>query len=129
MKLRLKLFDAIISSTVLYGLETCPLTEKVQKRLDVVQRTMFRRMVGWLCSADDTWEMAGHRMKYRLKKCLEMYPIKDWSETITDRKKKLMSSMNEMPFWTKSACEWDVVECSSANFCRASRLRGRLFNR
>ena len=78
VKLRLKLFDAAISSTVLYSLESCPITESIQSRLDVVQRTMLRRLIGWISFAEEIWESIGHKMKMQLQKCLEKHPIDDW---------------------------------------------------
>ena len=41
----------------------------------------------------------------------------------------LVSAINETPFWTVSAFNWDPIECSSANFQPAFRLRGRPFIR
>lgn len=129
VQLRLTLFDATISSTVLCALETCPLTEKLLSRLDVVQRTIIRRMVGWIYSATESWEEIRHRMKHRVQKCSELHPILDWSETIGKRKMSLVSAINEAPLWTVSAFEWDPTECSSANVHIARRFRGRPFSR
>ena len=64
-------------------------------------------------------------MKMRLQSSLEKYPISDWSASILKRKEKMMRSMSEMPYWTLSAFNWNVSECSSANFNVARRLRGR----
>ena len=36
LNLRLKLFQSIISPTVCYSLDTCPLTDALNKRIDVV---------------------------------------------------------------------------------------------
>ena len=46
LNLRLKLFKSIISPTVCYSLDTCPLTENLKNRLDITQRVMLRRMIG-----------------------------------------------------------------------------------
>ena len=54
VKFRLKLFDATISSTMLYSLQTCPFTQELENRLDVVQTKMLRRLVGWVCTSDET---------------------------------------------------------------------------
>ena len=129
IKLRLKLFDAAISSTVLYSLESCPLTEKLLYRLDVVQRTMLRRMIGWVSFKEDTWYERGHRMKVRFQKCMQCYPVGEWSEAIHIRKSTLMSKIDELPFLTYSALKWDPVACGSANFCCAYRSRGRPLTR
>ena len=64
----------------------------------------------------------------RLQECLDKHPIDNWSESILKRKRKMMN-MNEMPHWTYSSFNWDVVRCSSANFHFAHRLRGHPFMR
>ena len=46
VRLRLKLFDACVSPSVLYSLSTTPLTETQTKRLDAAQRRMMRSIVG-----------------------------------------------------------------------------------
>ena len=80
IRIRLKLFGAVITPTILYSLETCPLTENLQELLNIVQRTMLRRLVGWVCTNDDTWEERGRRMKNRMSSCLSRYHINEWSE-------------------------------------------------
>ena len=40
IELRFKLFGSIISSTLVYGLETTPLTLQLLERIDITQRTM-----------------------------------------------------------------------------------------
>ena len=127
--LRLKLFDAAITPTILYSLETCPLTDNLQDRLNVAQRTMLRRLVGWVCSDDDTWEERGRRMKHKMSSCLSRYPICEWSESIYERKLKCLSDVASLPFWTHSAINWDPVSCRSANFGSAFRSRGHPFTR
>ena len=69
LHLRLKLFQSVITSTVLYSMETCPLTENLHERLDIIQTKIMRRMIGWNFVAGDSWEMAGHKMKNRLQQC------------------------------------------------------------
>ena len=78
-------------------------------------------MIGWVSSTEDSWEAIGRKMKECLRRCLEIYPIADWSETIRKRKEKTQSAMNDMLYWTKSACEWDPIKCNSANFHIAFR--------
>ena len=63
LTLRMKLFQSIITPTVCYSLDTCPLTETLKNRLDVTQRVMLRRMIGWVSFTGDTWEARGRRMK------------------------------------------------------------------
>ena len=46
--LRLKLFDAVVSPAMLFGLATLPLTKGCLQKLGVVQRRMLRSIVGWI---------------------------------------------------------------------------------
>ena len=70
VKLRLKLFDATVSPTALYSLNTCPLTVVQLKKREAVQNRMLRRIVGWVSFSGETWEETGRRMKNRLERAL-----------------------------------------------------------
>ena len=111
--LRFKLFESVITSISVYSLETSPLTEGLQNRLDVVQRRMLRRMIGWVSSTGDTWEQRGSKMKLRLQRCLAIYPLMDWSTIIQQRKNKLVSCKSEWPEWTKLATEWSPIDAQT----------------
>ena len=110
-------------------METCPLSESLGTRLDVVQRKMLRRLVGWVSSSGDSWEDIGRRMKNRLQQCLNKSPMIDWSAVVYNRKSNCFNSIDAAPFWTYSACKWEVVACNSANFADAYRSVGRPFMR
>ena len=127
--LRFKLFQSIISPTVLYSLDTCPLTEIQKHRIDVTQRVMLRRMVGWTNYGDISWEERGRRMKYRLENALANYPIDDWSASILDRKVKAVSRMSNWPEWTRRAFEWDPYESRHLNLTIPYRSVGRPLTR
>ena len=122
--MRFKLFDSIVSSTLVYGLETTPLTSYLLERINVTQRTMLRKMVGWICYAEDTWEDRGKRMSERLQRCLKLYPLKDWSEIVNERKAKMIERKHEWPYWTKVAVDWSPCECIDFNQNDAYRVRG-----
>ena len=107
VRLRLKLFDAVVTPTVLYALETCPMPAACLQKLDLAQRCMLRRMVGWVCYDTDTWEVRGHRMKTRLQQALAQHPQAEWSKQIAFRNKKLHDEIRDLPFWTREACAWD----------------------
>ena len=54
--LRLKLFDAMVSPAMLFGLANLPLTKGCLQKLGVVQTRMLRSIVGWVRIHDDlTW--------------------------------------------------------------------------
>ena len=63
IKLRLKLFDAVVTPTILYGLHTLPLTHFQLQKLDALQRWMLRSIVGWVRLGDGPWRMTMHWTK------------------------------------------------------------------
>ena len=125
LTLRLKLFHSIITPTVCYSLDTCPLTEVLKKRLDVTQRVMFRRMIGWVSSTGDTWEERGRKMKRRLERALKNYPVEYWSLCIQSKKVSIMGSVNELPAWTRAAFNWDPLITQHLNVSQPYRDVGR----
>ena len=129
IKLRLKLFESVISPTLLYSLDTCPLTVLQNERLDVVQRVMLRRIIGWINYSGMTWEESGSVMERNMQKCLEIFPIPTWSEQLIHRKDKMRNECHELPYWTKVVMMWSPVKCSPYNNCRAYRRRGRPLRR
>ena len=80
IRLRMKLFDAICSPTILFGLAVLPLTLKKREALDVLQRRMLRLIVGWKRLPGEDWAITMHRMKGRLEKADAIYPIASWQE-------------------------------------------------
>ena len=125
IKLRLQLFDVVVTPAVMYALETCPLTEIQRERLDITQRRMLRRMVGWVCYDDESWEERGRRMKKRLESALELRPVMDWSKRLAIRTDKMIRSIEAAPHWTRLAYQWDPRTCSNLNEHDARRPRGR----
>ena len=125
IKLRLRLFNAVVSPTVLYALDTAPLTKSMLIKLDATQRCMLRRMVGWTCYSSETWQERGHRMKIRLQQALSKFPVEDWSKTWSNRVQSLKSCMHTAPKWTQLSYAWDPRECATRNGHFAYRSAGR----
>ena len=61
VRLRLRLFDTVVTPVALYSLSTTPLTATQLEKHDVTQRKMLRKIVGWVRSTDETWAETGHR--------------------------------------------------------------------
>ena len=127
--LRLKLFDAVVGSTAVYALETCPLTTVLQRRLDVVQRTMMRRMVGWVCYAEDSWEERGRRMKHRLQRGLALHPVQPWSVAVDNAKRRLMAQKAQWPKWSQMVADWEPSTSATWNTVGPYRPQGRPLTR
>ena len=125
VRLRLQLFDVVVTPSVMYGLETCPLTMSQLQRLDTTQRCMLRRIVGWVGFDNESWEERGRRMKKRLMTALELRPVMDWSKRLKKKKEKMICSLDFAPHWTKLAYQWQPLTCSILNEHHARRPRGR----
>ena len=97
VKLRLRLFDAVVSPTVLYSLSTTPLTVSQFARLDGVQRKMMRRIVGWAKHDEEDWHDAGHRMKERLNTAWSSTRVAVWSQARGKQRRKLIEKVTNRP--------------------------------
>ena len=129
IKLRLRLFDAVITPTVMYALETAPMTQANLDKLDVTQRCMLRRMVGWICYETDSWEARGHAMKQRMEKALAQHNVQPWSQQWRSRMQTLKARMSTAPMWTRMAYEWDPCACCVRNNQHPYRRVGRPLTR
>ena len=121
IELQMQLLDLIITSTILYGLETYSMTSTLQKQLDIVQRKMLRRMIGWIACQDDSYYDIGHKMKCRFNQCLDLYEMQKRSQNLQNRKHNMLQSFETWPEWTRLAFKWDPQK----TFESAKRSCGR----
>lgn len=82
IRLRLKLFDAIITPTVLFGIPILPLSAASFEKLDILQRKVLRKIVGWVRLKDESWEITMHRMKDRVQRALLEYAVISWKQRL-----------------------------------------------
>ena len=120
--LRLRMFDSVITSTTLFAMETVPLTDQLQNRLDVVQRTMLRRMIGWVCISEESFAERGHRMKEQMRKIQEKHSMESWSSLLNDR-------LHECPYWCKQTMKWHSYFNRHLNFSQPRRVVGHPLKR
>jgi hypothetical protein len=105
--LRLRLFDTIVTPSILYSLATTPLTANDLGKLDALQRKMMRRIVGWVRCEDESWQTTGHRMKHRLEAALKQQPVRIWSERRNSQRDNLkqqvegheLSALCSLSYW------------------------------
>ncbi len=76
------MFDAVVTPTILYGMETCPLTNHDVEKLEVLQRNLLRKMVGWQVRNDMSWQE--HRSQYEapLAAAMLCYRVATWSDQL-----------------------------------------------
>ena len=111
--LRLKLFNAVVIPTILFGVAILPLSSASLETIEATQRKMLRKIIGWVRLLDEAWELIMRRMKDRVNRALEKYPIIQWKRRIAKYLWKyvlrLKTTSNEL--WINEASNWDPNEC------------------
>jgi len=64
IEVRLRLFDAVVTPTILFGLMTMPLTASDLNQLDTIQRRI-RSLLGWVRVQDEPWRDMMSRNSYK----------------------------------------------------------------
>ena len=108
VSLRLKLFDAVVSPSLLYGLATAPVGMADLRRIDVVQRKMLRGIAGWVRRSPEAWATTMSRMKRRVDSALSHFPLLAWSDRIVQNKQELATRILLRPddHWSRLAAFW-----------------------
>ena len=66
-------------ATVLYALVSFPLTRSHVEELDILQRKMLRRIIGWKRIEVEPWDEIMRRMRDRSDHAHQLYPWQIWS--------------------------------------------------
>ena len=78
LRLRLKLFDVVVTPTALYGLSTTATTAQQRSLIASTRSKMLRRIVGFSKLPGESWEEAGRRCKQKVRVALNIFPVSDW---------------------------------------------------
>ena len=107
VKLRLKMFHAVVSPTMLFGLTTLPLTTRQKQQLDAVQRRMLRSIAGWARPVDGDWATAMRQTNNRVNIALKQFPIENWTVQLARRQLKLaLKFADNDQAWAAKAIRW-----------------------
>lgn len=96
IKLRLKLFDSVVTPTILFGLTALPLHQSHLDKINVTQRKMLRKIAGWVRLPNEPWETTMKRMTDRVTNALQQWPIKKWGARIHEARWKHVSRLKTM---------------------------------
>ena len=119
---RLKFFNSVISTTVLYGLPACALTAQQVESLDILQRKMLRRIVGWARQGDEEWSETMRRMRMKVDRALCLYPVEAWSKQLLRRQFRMVCRLSRCrDEWAMRVSCWNPILTNAA----ACRTRGR----
>ena len=119
---RLKFFQSVISTTVLYGLPACALTGQQVESLDILQRKMLRRIVGWARVDGEEWCETMRRMRMKVESALRLQPVEVWSKQLLRRQFRMVCRLSHRrDEWAMRVSRWSPI-LTNADACRA---RGR----
>ena len=93
IRLRLRLFDCIVTPTIMYGLTTAPLIETQLPYLASTQRRMLRLIVGYVKLPEDDWADMCRRLRHRVERATKGQNVRDWVETLEQQKRKLQEDL------------------------------------
>ena len=126
--LRLKLFDIVVTPTLIFGLAVLPLSISSLQKIAILQRKMLRKIVGWVRVKDEPWEDTMRRMKHRVEYGLSKYRIKAWNERLAIYLWKFALRVKAAPdsSWMSQSSNWapNLIEDASSEYV-ANRCRGR----
>ena len=132
VKLRLKLFDAVVSPCLLFGMAVLPLYQHWLSKIDTTQRKMIRHIVGWIRMPNEMWEVTMRRMKLKVATALCQWDVKPWSARIAKNQWLHAVRVNSMTSdrWAKLCARWEPARINDqALLTRPSRDKGRPYLR
>ena len=119
---RLRFFQSVVTSTLLYGLPSCALTAQQLESLDVLQRKMLRRIVGWVRISTEDWCETMRRMRDKVDAAMRIYTVEPWSSQLLRRQFRMACRFARRPEeWAMRVSRWKP-KVSDAH---AYRARGR----
>ena len=127
IKLRLKLFDSVVTPSALYGLTAAPLTAVQVERLAITQRKMLRLMVGYVKNPEDSWEDMYRRLRGKIDVAIRHFPIRMWGPELSASKSKVHGELcsDSRPELLKRVHEWDPASVLDQKLpVQPRRLRG-----
>ena len=107
LKLRLQLFDAVVSPTILFGLATLPLTKSDYHTVAKLQRKMFRLIVGWIRHDGEDWSDTMSRMNRRIVFAMTIWECKPWFWQIFSKQFRVATKIfDQQNSWAAATSTW-----------------------
>ena len=105
---RIKLFQAAITTTVLYGCATWALTKKMCEALETTRRKMLRYVLRVFRRRDETWVEYLQRSAREVKKCDEHFGLTSWTYAYKSSKWKFAGQLARRTDhrWSALVCTW-----------------------
>ena len=129
---RLQYFDLCVSPAILFALPTLPVSVTRLRALDVLQRKMLRRIVGWRRIEDESWRSTMQRMNERMQHGQTLYYCKPWSMAFAHAQWRYIAHIitGHPMMWSRRLCKQNFIgiddpQCKYVPFRRPGRPRMR----
>ena len=102
------------------------------EKLNVVQRKMMRKIVGWVRLPEKPWENTMHWITTRVDNAVEQSKLKEWSVRILDTQWKFVGRLKLLASlsWPSRAAFWQPLEIEDPSCAfLPHRVQGRPFTR
>ena len=117
LRVKMKLFNTIVTPTVLYGCSSWVLTVARQKKLQTSQMRMMRSILGRKRTVEDetgdkeNWVSWVKRTTAEAREKMKSYSVEDWVEIVSSRQRKWKARMEALDpkKWAYQALEWQPV--------------------
>ena len=117
---RLRYFDSCVTPAIQFGLCTLPMTKHKLDQLDILQRKMLRRIIGWRRVEDEPWRDTMKRMNQRMEHAEQLYTCKVWSNVFAEAQWRYVSHIIHGPIsmWSRILCKfnWSTKDDPHAMF-------------
>ena len=120
LHLRLKLFQSVLTPTVLYGCSSWVMTCTREAALRTTQRKMLRAMLGRKrlkkpCGGIETWVEWIQRVTDEVVKIMQAHNIPDWTVEQRSRQQKWGERLEDLApeRWAKRVFRWQPEGCRS----------------
>ena len=108
LKLRLRMFDAVVSPTATYSLASTALTQQQRNRLAATRSKMLRKMLCYRKASLETWEEYGRKCKRGIDSAVRLYAVSDWVDVVDRSRWRLLAHVaKSCPLdWTRLVLSW-----------------------
>ena len=106
---------------------SAPLTNALIQRINIAERRMLRLLVGWVRVDRENWPDTWRRMRTRVDRVLEKFPLRHWHQEIYKRQWILAyrcANMDEEENWCAQAVLWDPTKTQNSEH-NPRRKQGR----
>ena len=117
LKLRLKLFNAVVTPTMLYACSAWVLTAAQEKKVQATQMRMTRSILGRKRKIDsesgekEPWVPWIKRTTAEARENMKMYNVRNWTEILHAKKRTWKARLEKLDpqKWASQALEWQPI--------------------